>query len=338
MKLYFFSVAICFAILGNTQGSLSLKTEEIEHWLRENKVQALGVGIIKNGVLKRVQVYGKTCKGTAAPTNVVFNVASLTKPIVAVLTLRLVNAGLWSLDEPVATYWTDPDVAADPRAGLLTTRQLLSHQSGFPNWRWNGPDKKLAFQFDPGTKFQYSGEGYEYLRKALERKFHLSLEQLADSFLLKPLHMASTTFLSAKPALPTVFCQEGITTDSLPKSANAADDLLTTVEDYANFGISVLNKQGLSEDLYADMIKPHTKIKDKGFMSLGWEILPGLKDDEFALLHTGSDIDAGTLIILLPRTKEGLVIFTNSQEGFKLYPALITSCLSRGQEIMDRAK
>jgi hypothetical protein len=31
--------------------------------------------------------------------------------------------------------------------------------------------QKLNFQFEPGTKYQYSGEGFEYLRKALEKKF-----------------------------------------------------------------------------------------------------------------------------------------------------------------------
>jgi CubicO group peptidase (beta-lactamase class C family) len=56
----------------------------------------------------------------------------------------------------------------------------LSHQSGFPNWRANN---KLHFEFEPGTKFQYSGEGYEYLREALEHKFNKSLAELYNSVL-----------------------------------------------------------------------------------------------------------------------------------------------------------
>ena len=336
MKLLFLSVATSFALACNAQNFLAMTSDDIERWLKENNVHALGVGIIKNGALQPVKVYGKTCKETPAPVNTVFNVASLTKPVVATLTLRLVNTGFWSLDAPVAAYWTDPDVAEDPRAKLLTTRQLLSHQSGFTNWRWLNTDKKLAFKFDPGTKFQYSGEGYEYLRRALEQKFRLTLEQLADSLVFRPLHMTSTTFLSAGPSRPTAFCDATISTAI--RQANAADDLLTTVEDYAKFAISILKKDGLSEDLYRDMTRAHTQIKENDFMGLGWEILPALKDDEFALLHTGSDTDAATLIILLPKTKEGLVIFTNSQQGFKLYPSIITSCLSLGNEIMSRAK
>jgi CubicO group peptidase (beta-lactamase class C family) len=35
-------------------------------------------------------------------------------------------------------------------------------------------------------------EGMEYLRHALENKFHRSLERLADSLIFQPLHMTDT--------------------------------------------------------------------------------------------------------------------------------------------------
>jgi len=89
--------------------------------------------------------------------------------------LKLVSLGKWDLDEPINKYWTDPDVADDPRSKKLTTRYILSHQSGFPNWRYSNKSNKLNFQFEPGAKYQYSGEGLEYLRKALENKFNKSL-------------------------------------------------------------------------------------------------------------------------------------------------------------------
>jgi len=66
----------------------------------------------------------------------------------------------------------------------------LSHQTGFPNWR-NG---KLEFEFEPGIQWQYSGEGFEYLRKALENKFGESLVELSDSLLFGPLGMKDTRY------------------------------------------------------------------------------------------------------------------------------------------------
>jgi CubicO group peptidase (beta-lactamase class C family) len=108
------------------------------------------------------------------------------------VTLTLVNSGSWQLDAPVARYFTDRDVVEDARSKQLTTRHILTHQAGFPNWRSELPGKKLAFQFEPGTKHQYSGEGFEYLRHALENKFKRALSELADSIIFKPLGMSST--------------------------------------------------------------------------------------------------------------------------------------------------
>ena len=118
----------------------------------------------------------------------------MTKPVTAMLTLKLVEAGQWDLDEPLFHYWIDPDIANDPFHKKLTTRHVLSHQTGFPNWRYAHPTKKLTFNFEPGTEYHYSGEGFVYLARALERKFNKTLQQLADSLLFKPIGMKDTRY------------------------------------------------------------------------------------------------------------------------------------------------
>lgn len=50
-------------------------------------------------------------------------------------------------------------------------------------------------------------------------------------------------------------------------------------------------------------------------MGLGWEILPDHKNGQDAILHTGGYYGVNTIIILLPDTGEGLVIFTNGDNG-----------------------
>ncbi len=160
--------------------------QSMQSWLKENHIPTLGLGVIEGGKLQTIKVFGELWKGVSAPLNARFNVASLTKPVTAMVALRLVSLGKWNLDEPLDAYWTDPDLINDPRQQKLTTRIILSHQTGFPNWRWMNADKKLNFQFDPGTKYQYSGEGFEYLRKALEKKLGKSLDQLATELIFKP--------------------------------------------------------------------------------------------------------------------------------------------------------
>ncbi len=168
---------------------------EIEKWLQELNVPAVGIGYISNGKLTEVKVYGEIAPGTPAPYNTIFNVASLTKPITAIVTLKLVSEGKWNLDEPICNYWTDPDVKNEAFAKKLTTRHILSHQTGFSNWRGNNDDGKLHFEFEPGTKYQYSGEGFEYLRIAIEKKFNKSLDQLAHELIFDPLQMTDTEFV-----------------------------------------------------------------------------------------------------------------------------------------------
>ncbi|MDX5419564.1 MAG: nuclear transport factor 2 family protein, partial [Hymenobacteraceae bacterium] len=59
---------------------LALSDEQMEAWLRESNVPALGLGIIKDGKLQQVKVYGELKDGKTAPYNTIFNVASLAKP------------------------------------------------------------------------------------------------------------------------------------------------------------------------------------------------------------------------------------------------------------------
>lgn len=312
----------------------------MESWLKENNIPALGLGIIEGGKLQQVKVFGDYKKGRPAPRNAYFNVASLTKPVTAMVTLRLISSGQWKLDEPLDTYWTDPDIASDPRHKKLTTRMILTHQTGFPNWRWMNTDKKLNFQFDPGTKYQYSGEGFEYLRKALEKKFGKSLEQLAGELIFKPLKMSDTSYIwdqsMDESRFVTGYNEKG---EAYPiekiKMANAADDLHTTVEDYGNFMASVMKKKNLKPEVFQEMIKKQVKTKEDKYFGLGFEIYD-LGNGDYALAHGGTDHGTHCIAIVLPNSGKGIVIFTNVDDGYKVYEKLVVHYLGeQGKKIVD---
>ncbi|MCF8259061.1 MAG: class A beta-lactamase-related serine hydrolase [Flavobacteriales bacterium] len=313
---------------------------EIEKWLKELNVPTLGIGVIKDGKLNQVKVFGELQGGVAAPYNTIFNVASLTKPITAIVTLKLVSSGQWDLDEPIHSYWTDPDVAGDLNSKILTTRHVLSHQSGFTNWRGDNPDGKLHFEFIPGTKYQYSGEGYEYLRNALEHKFKKTLDQLASELIMEPLAMTDTRFFWDERIDSTRFAI-GYNSQAIPyktikrRSANAADDLLTTVEDYGNFLVSVLNGDGMSAKVYDAMVSHQVATKTDKYFGLGFEIYD-LGNGEYALSHGGADKGCQTIVFIFPKTGQGLLIFTNVDDGYKVYETLLTHYLGEyGRRIAD---
>lgn len=322
------------------RSSIFENREEIEKWLKENSIPTLGIGVINGGKLQQVNVFGELQKDVVAPYNTIFNVASLTKPITAIVTLKLVSAGKWDLDEPVHRYWTDPDVVNDPNSKLLTTRHILSHQTGFTNWRGNNKDGKLHFEFAPGTKYQYSGEGFEYLRSALERKFGKSLNELASELIFEPLNMTDTKYywdeLTDSTRFAIGYNNEGIAYKTIKNTtANAADNLLTTVEDYGIFLTSVLNGDGFSQSVFDEMVTHQVATKKDKYFGLGFEIYD-LGNGEYALSHGGSDEGCQTIVFIFPETKQGLIIFTNVDGGHKVYEKLLLHYLGeKGKKIFD---
>lgn len=314
---------------------------KVNSWLSEYHVPSVGIGIMNDGKIKQVMVLGNLKKNVPAPENTIFQVASLTKPVTAMLTLKLVSSGQWQLDEPLYKYWTDPDVMNDPRHLKLTTRHVLTHQTGFDNWRSDNPSKKLTFNFDPGTKYKYSGEGFEYLKHALEHKFNMSLDNLADSVLFKPLQMNDTWYTwndnidTLRYAVP--HDTSGNMLD-IPKNPIpfASDFLKTTVEDYCKFGLAFINGSGLSEDVFNEMIRPQSTISEHEFFGLGWGIMKELSNGEFALIHGGDDAGSHTIVILLPISGRGMVVFTNGENGTEVIKKTIIETLDTGQEIVDK--
>lgn len=326
--------------IANYQSSIFDNDTEIEKWLLENKVPTLGIGVIKDGKLQQVKVFGEIKKDISAPYNTIFNVASLTKPITAMVTLKLVSLGKWNLDEPIYKYWTDPDVAKDKNSKILTTRHILAHQTGFTNWRGNNEDGKLHFEFQPGTKYQYSGEGYEYLREALEIKFHKSLNELASELIFNPLQMTDTKYFWDNKTDSTRFAigynDKGFAYPiEKNRTANGADNLLTTVEDYGKFLTSVMNSDGLNEKVFNDMVKNQVEIKNGKHFGLGFELYD-LGKGEYALSHGGSDKGCQTIVFIFPKTKQGLIIFTNVDDGYKVFEKIINHYLGAyGNKIVE---
>lgn len=314
--------------------------DNLEKMMQENHIPTVGLGVIENGKLTEIKVYGKLNEKTSAAYNSLFNVASLTKPVTAMTVLRLVSLGKWNLDEPLYKYYTDPDIADDPRNKKLTTRLILSHQSGFPNWRRMNKDNKLTYDFEPGTKYQYSGEGFEYLRKAIEKKFHKSLEQLAKEYIFNPLGMVDTSYIwnEKKEAdrIVTGYDQAGKPYDIVKnKTVNAADDLVTSVEDYSKFLIAVMNNDLLSPEVFKAMKTNQVETKKNKYFGLGFEIYD-LGNDEIALSHGGSDKGVNTIAFILPKTKQGLVIFTNVDDGYKIYEPLMNLYFGeQGKKIVE---
>jgi CubicO group peptidase (beta-lactamase class C family) len=325
-----------------SQSSIIIPDEDtIVSLMKRDHVPIAGICLIENGNLKYVKTFREDNKPVSE--NTFFNIASLTKPLATMLTLKLVSLGQWQLDEPLFHYWTDPDVSQDPRNKKLTTRLVLSHQTGLPNWRGHEPGGKLWFEFEPGSKWKYSGEGYEYLREAIEHKFNIPIEILADSLLFRNIGMKNTRFYWDQNTDSTLYAgryhEDGTSNDyETWHDANASNLLLTTMQDYGKFGLYVLKNIHSNKEIYKEMIRTQARPSDKKEFGLGWSITRGLSNGEYALVHTGRNPGVNTIIILLPESGRGIVVFTDSDSGDKLYSELTGLSIDIGNEIINRIR
>ena len=149
------------------------------------EVPGLALGGVHDGRVW-TQGFGRASLNPLAvvSSDTVFEAVSLGKPVCAYAALQLVDAGLLDLDRPVYEYVPSPE-ADNPLMRRVTTRHILSHTTGLPNWREQpGP---LLPKSEPGTRFTYSGEGYFYLQRVMERITRVPFARFMRERVLEPL-------------------------------------------------------------------------------------------------------------------------------------------------------
>lgn len=324
-----------------TEATAGTIEQEVSTWLTQAKVPGIAIASIEGSKVHTI-LKGTDLEGKPITASTIFDVASLTKTITTLTVLKLAQQKKINIDEPLYTYWIDPDVREDLRHEKLTPEIILSHQSGFKNWRYLYEDKKLAFDFEPGTQFQYSGEGFEYLRKALEHKLDTTFEALADSLVFDPIGMENTSLVWNDKIEQLAFAgahdnEAQAYTYEKNYQANAADNLLTNLSDFVKLAKTLLNTSYLDAEHYAVMRQPHAKVREGIHFGLGWIVFQDLSNDEYAIFNAGSDEGVNALVIVLPKSKRALIVLTNGDNGRGLAMKAIGSFLdTTGDEILAR--
>lgn len=128
--------------------------------------------------------------GPAISANTLFPAASLSKPVFAWAVQNLVKQGKLDLNRPLQDYL---DLGLEGTARKITALHVLTHSTGLPNWRFQ-PNLPLASAFDPGTRWQYSGEGFVLLQRVVEKIAAQPIAEFMRTTVLEPLQMRQSTF------------------------------------------------------------------------------------------------------------------------------------------------
>jgi CubicO group peptidase (beta-lactamase class C family) len=237
-------------------------------------------------------------------SSTVFEAASLTKPLVAYLALKLCEKGVLELDRPLPLL--------EENLPPITLRQILTHTAGFPTENRKAGDPLRLISL-PGSCFAYSGEGFCYLSRVIEHLTNTPLASLIRELVFKPLHMEESSLVweekyNTQAASP--HNRAGQPTEKWkPIQAIASFSLHTTASDFAKFMIAGCKA-------FPEMSGISHQVNDSIGWGLGWgiEMMP---DGTHAIWHSG---DNGTFQCLAFQNKEiGFVIMTNSANGMKIY-------------------
>ncbi|NIG55793.1 serine hydrolase [Chitinophaga sp. Cy-1792] len=295
----------------------------IETYQQYYGIPGVSLALIKDGKMVYHKVYGvtNTMTGEKVNDNTLFEAASVTKPVFAFAVERLAERGVIDLDRPLYEYLPNKDIEYDDRYKLMTARHVLTHRTGFPNWRWMNKDGKLDLKFTPGTAYNYSGEGFEYLKLVVEKITGKKVEQVLQEEVLGPIGLYHT-FFSKNDSLQNVAAYGHIdkipTPNDLPEKPGMAYSMYTEAGIFTKFMLYLLEQKGLTPATYDSILSRHSDypaseahyLDGPAYMGMSLQIRETPFGKTFG--HGGNNGDFKCRFEVYKDLKMGYVIFTNS--------------------------
>ncbi len=324
--------------------------------LEEGKVPGLSIALIQKGELVWHKGYGvKNAQTKEAVTdNTVFEAASLSKPVFAYAVMKLVDEGKLDLDVPLTKYLPgNYDVGEDARINQITARHVLSHRPGFPNWRRQ--NNALTIHFTPGERFSYSGEGYVYLSKVVEKITGENFNDFMKRMVFVPLGMNDSSYVWRESYVAQhAFSHSNagqMTGQNRSTQHNAAASLRTTAQDFGRFLAAIAKGKGLKSATWRQMLTPQVQVSESGTnnatkppeklsTSISWGLGWGLQTtgDGLAYWHWGDNGNTKAYVLVYDKQQFGLVVFTNGANGLKIVPEIISESLGGQQPALSWLK
>ncbi len=304
------------------------------------KIPGLSIAIINNAKVVYHRAFGVKKINTLEKVNeqTIFEAGSMSKPLFAYFIMKQVEKGILDLDKPLYEYLPYQDIAYDDRYKLITARMVLCHTSGFPNWR----NDKLDIKFTPGTAFQYSGEGYQYLAKVVaylrgtdfKGLDSIFQKEVAEPLGAQQLHYIWNDYIAQHKATGH---RDGKATDNGPIEKKpwichlvpfqgdpnifgAAYSLHTEATNYAKFLIAMMQEKGITKETWDEMLKEQVSLpidneyRKNGITgwSLGFAIEPTSNGVRY--IHDGSNGDFQSYCHFYKEKDYGIVFFSNSDK------------------------
>jgi len=323
--------------------------------MRFYKTPGVSIALINDGKIEWARGYGVLEAGGKEPVTpeTLFQAASISKSLTAMVALRLIEQGKLDLDSDVNTRlvsWKVPENEFTKNQ-KVTVRRLLAHTAGVTVQGFLGypSDKALPelrqildgekpansapirVDMTPGGKFRYSGGGYVILQQLMMDVTGKSFPELMQKMLLQKLGMTHSTFQQPlSPSLASAAAAGHLPNGKemegkwfvLPELAPAG--LWTTPTDLARLLIEVQKARlGKSEKVLSTRSTNLMLTPEIENVALGW-FVDG-KDDSARFSFGGANVGYKCRMLAYMNSGRGVVVMTNSENGAELTTEILRS-------------
>lgn len=330
------------------------KKMELSQRMKHYKVPGFSAAFVHNEKLAWTKGFGVVEAGSekSVTTNTIFQAASISKPLTAMVALHIVEAGLLDLDAdandflhswkiPKSKYTQARPVGVIPK---VTLRGLLSHTAGINLRGYTGypagsdlptllqvlngeppaNSRPVRLAQEPGKAFKYSGGGYLVVQQMIEDVTGRPLAALAKEFIFDKLEMTSSSFDIRLPDafLPRAATGHRRTGEPVPGRwhmypEQAAASLWSTPADLARLIIEVLKSlRNESNLVLSQEMTRQMMIPVQSIGGVGFNII--IRNGMTRFGHPGWNEGFHSMILSCPEIGQGIVWMTNGENGRNL--------------------
>jgi CubicO group peptidase (beta-lactamase class C family) len=322
------------ACLAQRPQDVTARVDALVHeFMKEEPVPALTVAIAKGGRIVYSKAFGQADieNEVKATPEMLIRTGSLAKPISAVATMTLAEAGKLDLDAPVQKYCP----AFTQKEWTVTTRQVLGHIAGIRHYKEGEMESirhydnmsdgftifgKDPLLFEPGTKYEYSTYGYTVIGCVIEGASGEKFAEYVSKHVLVPAGMTHT-FIDDRWKIVPHRARPYSKKDFKIINAGFMDSsykipgggLVSTAEDLVRFQTALADGK-LLKPATVDLMWTSLKTKDGKTTNYGLGFGIQEANGQKVIRHSGSQQGCSTAIVEAPDRKIAIAVMANIDE------------------------
>ena len=324
----------------NTGAAFEAYAEKI---MQDEAVPGMAVAVINDGEIVSLKAYGYADieKGRALTIDTPMNIASISKPIMGIGLLQLVDKGVLDLDADINTYLPFKIDNPNTEGEKITVRHLASHASGIADFYLESDytedkdsattllehiiglltpegvryqDGKHYLKAMPGTSREYSNLAAGVAGAIAEELSGQSLHEYMSESLFRPLGMNQTNWLISANAPDVLAVRYDKGDKPYPHYGNPNypdGGVNASIRDLTTLTLSIISgdlhskHKLLSAVSFDEMLKlqlPEELSKRQRFF---WRDRNGMTG------HQGSDLGVATGLYFNPSSRDAIIILFN---------------------------